>query len=97
MSFAKEDWGVVIFARRHKARFWIGLSFYPAEEFGWIAHVHHAFWPPLQRFMPSGKRAMDTLVSDLHTVLKADASISRLRWRYAEDVLKARDVWSDSP
>jgi hypothetical protein len=82
----QEDWGVVIFSQKNEKRFWIGLSLLPDGENHWLAHVHHASWALLQRFTTKGRAALDDLVKEIDVVLKADATVTDVRWCRDEDV-----------
>jgi hypothetical protein len=86
-ELCQEDWGVVVFARRGQKRFWIGLSVWPDGERAWLAHVHHGSFAWLQRLSPSGKRALQRLVSDVHGVLKSDPAVSEIAW-YDENEMR---------
>ena len=79
-ELCQEDWGVVVFAKCGRSRFWIGLSAFPEGDANWIAHVHHGPGTLMQRFLPSGKQALRNLASALHLVLKKNRSISAIRW-----------------
>jgi hypothetical protein len=93
----QEDWGVAIIGKRKEKRFWVGLSFFPDGEICWLVHVHHGPWTFLQRVLPSGKAELYELARDLDRVLKADATVSRVRWYRAEDLQKGHETWSEIP
>ena len=77
-NLCQEDWGVVIFVRRERSEFWIGLSLWPEEEQLWLAHCHQRGW--VQRVTSSGKRALGQLVMELHTVLTNESAVSAVGW-----------------
>jgi len=81
----QEDWGVVIFSQKNEKMFWIGLSLYPDGENCWLAHVHHAPWTLLQRFTAKGKAALHDLVNEIDAMLRADATVTDVRWCCDED------------
>jgi hypothetical protein len=95
-DLCQEDWGVVIFARRNRKRFWIGLS--PWSESGfWLAHFHHHSFAWLQRLSDSGNREFDRLVMDFHDVLAAEPAVTQIAWYREKDMEKARPEGSSLP
>lgn len=94
-TLRQEDWGVIVFAKRNRRKFWIGLSFYPEGENCWLAHIHHASF--FQRFSGSAKSVFKELVRDLHAVLKTDLTVSRVRWITEADIQRGMETWNDSP
>lgn len=79
-ALCQEDWGVVLFARRNKKKFWIGLSAWDVDG-PWLAHFHHGSFAWLQRFSPSGKNELNRLLVDVHEVLASDTATSQVTWR----------------
>ncbi len=83
-DLCQEDWGVVVFARRNRKEFRIGLSFW--DEGCWLAHFHHGGWVPwrwaswFQRLSSSGKNELKRLLADVHEVLVSEAAISDIAW-----------------
>jgi hypothetical protein len=86
-DLCQEDWGVVIFARRNRKKFWIGLSAWDAEG-AWLAHFHHGSFAWLQRFSSSGKNELKRLLADVHEVLASEAAISHIAWHDASELSK---------
>ena len=93
----QEDWGVVIAAARNNCRFWIGLSFWPEGESAWLAHVHHASGAWLQRFTSNGKNELQSLVFDLHTVLKGDSQVREVAWYLESEMAKPDAIGATTP
>ena len=91
-DLCQEDWGVVLFARRSRKEFWIGLSFW--DEGCWLAHFHHGGWVPwrwaswFQRLSSSGKNELKRLLVDVHEVLVSEAAISNIAWHEDDDMNK---------
>ncbi len=83
----QEDWGVVIFARSARKKFWIGLSLWPEGEHAWLAHFHHGSFAWWQRLSSSGQRELQRLISDVHAVLTSESAISDIVW-YEESQMK---------
>lgn len=88
-ELCQEDWGVVVFAERSRKRFWIGLSFWPDGEQAWLAHFHHHSLAWLQRWTVAGKRELELLVSDFHSVLASDPIVHEVEWYHETDLRKA--------
>ena len=103
-DLCQEDWGVVVFARRNRKEFRIGLSaWYPEKEDApvwdlvegwWLAHFHHGLWVPwrwaswFQRLSSSGKNELKRLLVDVHEVLVSEAAISDIAWNEDDDMNK---------
>ena len=91
-DLCQEDWGVVLFARRNRKEFWIGLSAW--EEGYWLVHFHHGVWVPwrwaswFQRLSSSGKSELQRLLVDVHEVLVREAAISNIAWHRDDDMNK---------
>ncbi len=96
-DLCQEDWGVVIFAERGGKRFWIGLSFWREDEQLWLAHFHHHSFAWLQRWTPTGKRELERLVSDFHSVLASEPAIRNIRWYHESDIRRADAKSSATP
>jgi hypothetical protein len=77
-DLCQEDWGVVVFARRNRKKFWIDLSFW--DEGCWLAHFHYRSFAWLQRLSSSGKNELKRLLADVHEVLVSEAAISDIAW-----------------
>jgi hypothetical protein len=86
-ELCQEDWGVVVFARRERKKFWIGLSFWPDGEHLWLAHFHHGSFAWLQRLISSRKSELQKLVLNFHETLAKEPAISDIVW-YEEGTLK---------
>ncbi|MGN6725083.1 MAG: hypothetical protein ACTHLZ_04135 [Tepidisphaeraceae bacterium] len=78
-ELCQEDWGVVVFVRRRRRTFWIGLS-RGTPTGPWLAHVHHGSWAWWQRFSPAGKSEFASLLAELHRVLASDPMVSGIGW-----------------
>lgn len=78
-ELCQEDWGVVFFGRRNQRKYWIGLSAWGSEG-TWNAHFHHGSFAWFQRFSKSAQIEFARLLSDAHTVLKAEAMFSDIAW-----------------
>ena len=101
-NLCQEDWGVVVFARRNRNEFRIGLSAWYAEketspvweEGWWLAHFHHGLWVPwrwaswCQRLSSSGTNEFKRLLTDVHEVLESEATISDIAWHKDGDLYK---------
>ena len=96
-ELCQEDWGVAIRARRDGKKFWIGLSFWPDGENAWLAHFHHGSFAWLQRISPSGKRALNRLVSDVHNLLANDPLVSNIVWYDECEMTKASPTGFATP
>jgi hypothetical protein len=82
-ELCQEDWGVVVFASRGPARFWIGLSVWPDLPQGWLAHLHvgpFSILEHLRGVAKAGRAALPALAGDLHRVLSTDAAVSGITW-----------------
>ena len=84
-NLCQEDWGIVVFVRRNKKRFWMGLSVWPEGDSAWLVHIHHRSYGWLQRLSASGKEEFKRLVADIHKVLTSDSAISEVRWYRESD------------
>jgi hypothetical protein len=69
----------VLFARRNRKKFWIGLNARDTEG-SWLAHFHHDLFPSLQWLSSSGKNELKRLLADVHEVLASAAAISGIVW-----------------
>jgi hypothetical protein len=78
-ELCQEDWGVVLFARRNRKKFWIGLSPWDGEH-SWLAHFHHGSFAWFQRFSSSGAEELKRLLADVHKVLATEQAISEIAW-----------------
>jgi hypothetical protein len=78
-DLCQEDWGVVVFARRNRKSFWIGLSGWDTEGM-WLAYFHHRVSAWLQRFSGSGKSELRSLLADVHSVLMNESAVSGVSW-----------------
>ena len=96
-ELCQEDWGVVVFVRRHGKKFWIGLGYWPEGENAWLAHVHHGSFAWLQRFTRTGNEELKRLVSDIHDALADDPSVSAISWYSERESLEAKPVGSSHP
>jgi hypothetical protein len=99
-DLCQEDWGVVIFAERHRSRFWIGLSLGPDGDPGsWLAHAHHASFAWLQRLSRRGKQDLTSLMTDIHTMLSSEPLVTNVRWFNGADLDHpgSADTSSDEP
>ncbi len=77
-DLCQEDWGVVVFARRNRKKFWIYLSFW--DEGCWLAHFRYRSFAWSQRLSSSGKNELKRLLADVHEVLVSEAAISDIAW-----------------
>lgn len=89
-ELCQEDWGVVICARRDQKKFWIALSMWPAGEHAWLVHCHHGSFAWLQRISSSGKRELQRLVSDVHSVLSSEPAVTDIVWYEESQMRKAQ-------
>lgn len=96
-ELCQEDWGVVIFARRHGKKFRIGLTCWPEEENAWWAHVHHGSFAWLQRFTRTGNEELKRLVSDIHDALAGDPMVSAIAWYSEREVQKVKPIGAARP
>lgn len=82
----QEDWGAMVFAERHGARFWLGLNFGPNGDDDRLAHAHHDcfLWP--QWLTKKGIFEYRRLLEDVHNVLVADPNVSQVSWYFESDV-----------
>jgi hypothetical protein len=95
-ELCQDDWGVVVFAERSGKRFWIGLSFWPDGEQAWLAHFHHHSFAWLQRRSAAGKRELERLVSDFHSVLASEPTVGDIAWYHESDMRRAADAQSSA-
>lgn len=96
-ELCQEDWGVVVFARRHGKKFWIGLSSWPERQHAWLAHVHHGSFAWLQRFTRTGNEELKRLVSDIHNALAGDPMVSAIAWYGEREIQKAKPIGAARP
>lgn len=96
-ELCQEDWGVVVFAERAGKRFWIGLSLWPEDEQAWLAHFHHHSFAWLQRWSAAGKRELERLVGDFHSVLASESAVRDIAWYHESDMRKADAQSSATP
>jgi len=96
-ELCQEDWGVIVYARRAGKRFWIGLSFWPDEERAWLAHFHHHSFAWLQRWSASGKRELNRLITDFHSVLATEPDIRNIAWYHENEMRRANAGSSATP
>lgn len=89
-ELCQEDWGVVIFARRAKKKFWIGLSVWPDGEHAWLAHFHHGSSAWLQRISSSGKGELQRLLSDVQDVFANESALTDIVWYDESQMRKAQ-------
>ena len=92
----QEDWGVVLFARRNRKRFWIGLSAWDAEG-AWLAHFHHGSFAWFQWFSSSGKDGLKCLLADVHNVLASEPAVSDIAWHEESETSKPKPVGFPAP
>jgi hypothetical protein len=95
-DLCQEDWGVVLFARRNRKKFWIGLSAWDAEG-AWLAHFHHGSFAWLQRFSSSGKNELKRLLADVHEALASEAAISDIAWHEESEMSKPHPAGFPTP
>jgi hypothetical protein len=88
-ELCQEDWGVVLFARREKKKFWVGLSMWEGPQ-SWLAHFHHGSFAWAQRLSSSGGRELQRLLCDVHGALASDPAVSDIRWYEENQWSKAR-------
>jgi hypothetical protein len=96
VDLCQEDWGVVLFARRDRKKFWIGLSGWDLQN-AWLAHLHHGSFAWLQRISSSGKCALQRLLADVHGVLASDPGVSDIVWYEENELNKPRPAGFPSP
>jgi hypothetical protein len=96
-ELCQEDWGVVVFAERGSKRFWIGLSLWPEDEQAWLAHFHHHSFAWLQRWSTAGKRELERLVGDFHSVLANEPTVRDIEWYHERDMRRADAQSSATP
>jgi hypothetical protein len=82
-DLCQEDWGVVIFAKRNRRKFYIGLN--SMDEGQWLAHIQYGW---VTRFRPSRKRELLCLVMDLHRVLSLYQSVKAIAWYTEKEAFK---------
>jgi hypothetical protein len=92
----QEDWGVVFFARRNRKKFWIGLSSWDGEG-TWVAHFHHGAFAWLQLFSSSRKNELKHLLTDVHSVLTSESTITAIAWHEEGEMGRPRPVGFPSP
>jgi hypothetical protein len=95
-NLCQEDWGVVLFARRNRLRFWIGLSAWNAQD-TWLAHFHYGSLAWLQRFGLYGKNELTRLMADVHGALAGDAAISDIAWYEESEMHKPHPAGFPTP
>jgi hypothetical protein len=96
-ELCQEDWGVVVFTERAGKRFWIGLSLWPEGEQAWLAHFHHGSLVWLQRWSTAGKRELERLISDFHSVLAREPAVRDIAWYHESDMRRAHAPSSATP
>jgi len=86
-KLCQEDWGVVIFAKRHGRDFDVGLNW--MDEGKWLAHIHYGgIFGWVRRYSPSHKRELLCLVMDLHSVLSLYQSVKGIAWYSDKEAFK---------
>jgi hypothetical protein len=95
-DLCQEDWGVVLFVQRDHKKFWIGLSAWDSEN-GWLSHFHHGSFAWWQRLCSSGRRAMQSLLTDVHSVLVSEPGVFDIVWYEESEVRKPRPVGFPTP
>ena len=95
-NLCQEDWGVVIFARRHQKTFWIGLSAW-ATNGVWLAHFHHGSFAWWQRFSSRGKHELQRMLVDVHDVLASEPAITDIVWHEECDMSKPEPARFPTP
>lgn len=95
-DLCQEDWGVVLFARRNRTKFWIGLSAWDAEG-AWLAHFHHCSFAWLQWFSSSGKNELKRLLADVHEALASERAISQITWYEESEMGKPQPAGFPTP
>jgi len=96
-ELCQEDWGVVIFVERGGKRFWIGLSQWPEGEQAWLAHFHHHSFAWLQRRSAAGRRELERLIVDFHSVLASEPAVHNVAWYHESDMGRAEAQGSATP
>lgn len=96
-QLCQEDWGVVVFARRARMKFWIGLSLWPDGEHAWLAHFHHGSFAWRQWFSSAGKRELQRLACDVHAVLTSGPGVSDIVWYEESQMRKAQPEGFPTP
>jgi len=97
-ELCQEDWGVVVFVERKHKRFWVGLSLgLDVEEGSWLAHFHHASFAWLQRLSSGGRKELQRLIGDVHSVLAAEPAVSDIRWFREADMRRPDPPGSSFP
>jgi hypothetical protein len=94
-ELCQEDWGVVVFVKRHAKCFWIGLSYWSEGE--WLAHLHHGSFAWVQRLSASGNAELRRVVADLHAVLVSDPALSSITWYEESEMSKAEPRGYSTP
>jgi hypothetical protein len=95
-ELCQEDWGVVIFAKRNKKRFWIGLYQWSSDN-TWIAQFHHGSFAWRQMFSRTGKAELNRLLLDFHEVLASEPCISEIIWYQEAELKKANPSGHSTP
>jgi hypothetical protein len=95
-DLCQEDWGVAMFARRNRKKFWIGLSAWDAKG-AWLAHFHHGSFAWFQRFSSSGKNELKCLLANVHEVLASEAAVSAIAWHEEGELNKPQPAGFPTP
>ena len=99
-ELCQEDWGVVVFASRGPARFWIGLSLWPDVPQAWLAHLHVGSYSILDHLRGAPKQAraaLPALARDLHQVLNTEPAITGIRWYREKEMAHADASGAPNP
>ncbi|MGV3663187.1 MAG: hypothetical protein ACO1TE_23650 [Prosthecobacter sp.] len=95
-DLCQEDWGVVVFVKRAGRSFWIGLGCGPEDDHSWLAHLHHGSFAWLQRWSAKGRRELDRLICDFHSMLVSEAEVRDIAW-YDEREMQGANVSAGAP
>ncbi len=63
----------------------------------WLAHFHHHSFAWLQRWSASGKRELERLASDFHSVLASEPTVRDIAWYHESDMRRADAPSSTTP
>jgi hypothetical protein len=86
-ELCQEDWGVVVFVKRNKRRFWVGLGLgMDMEENTWLAHIHHSDFAWIQRISSRGRNDFKQLITDIHAMLVNESGVSEICWYKETDM-----------
>lgn len=63
----------------------------------WLAHFHHSSFAWLQRWNAAGKRELERLIGDFHSVLTQDPAVREIAWYHEGDLMMAESSGSATP